>query len=97
MAAESTTGTGTETDASAARTEAPASTEQVTAPDMDYDERSGVVIGSGGSGIVRNIGHDDFDPIGTLVLIGIYFVILALMWVFMYFVEFLGGDLTVIG
>jgi hypothetical protein len=38
-----------------------------------------------------------FDPIGTLVLIGIYFAILSAMWVFMYFVEFLGNDLTVIG
>jgi hypothetical protein len=97
MTAESTTGTGTDADAPPAQTEAPASTEQVTAPDVDYDERSGVVIGSGGSGIVRNLGHDDFDPVGTLVLIGIYFVILTLMWIFMYFFEFLGGDLTVIG
>lgn len=40
---------------------------------------------------------DDFDPIGTLVLIGIYFAILVAMWFFMYFVEFLGNDLTVIG
>jgi GTP-dependent phosphoenolpyruvate carboxykinase len=38
-----------------------------------------------------------FDPIGTLVLIGIYFGILVAMWIFMYFVEFLGNDLTVIG
>lgn len=45
----------------------------------------------------REIGHDEFDPIGTLVLIGIYFLILALLWLFVYFVEFLGNDPTVIG
>jgi len=49
------------------------------------------------AGIEREIGHDEFDPIGTLVLIGIYFAILAVMWLFMYFVEFLGNDPTVIG
>jgi len=35
--------------------------------------------------------------VGTLVLIAIYMVIVGAMWIFMYFVEFLGGDLTVIG
>lgn len=45
----------------------------------------------------REIGHDEFDPIGTLVLIAIYFLILVLLWIFVYFVEFLGGDLTVVG
>ena len=45
----------------------------------------------------RDIGHDEFDPIGTLVLITLYFLVLASMWVFMYFVEFLGNDLTVVG
>jgi len=49
-----------------------------------------------GENTVREIGHDEFDPKGTLVLILIYFVILSIMWVFMYFVEFLGNDLSVI-
>jgi len=40
--------------------------------------------------IEREIGHDEFNPVGTLVLIAMYFVILLVMWVFMYFVEFLG-------
>lgn len=40
--------------------------------------------------IEREITHDEYDPIGTLVLIGIYFLIIVLLWVFMYFVEFLG-------
>ena len=45
----------------------------------------------------REIGHDEFDPVGTLTLIVIYFTILVLLWAFVYFVEFLGGDLTVVG
>jgi hypothetical protein len=49
------------------------------------------------SGIVRELGHDDFDPSGTATLIVIYATIIGLLWVFMYFVEFLGGGPTVIG
>jgi len=45
----------------------------------------------------REIGHDEFDPKGTLALIAIYFVIISALWVFMYFVEFLGNDLTIVG
>jgi len=47
-------------------------------------------------GIVREIGHDEFDPVGTLALILIYFVIIGGMWAFMYFVEFLGNGPTVV-
>ncbi|GAB3672982.1 hypothetical protein [Halopiger thermotolerans] len=46
---------------------------------------------------VREIGHEEYDPIGTAVLIGLYFLILVLLWLFMYFVEFLGNGPTVIG
>nr|WP_205738903.1 cytochrome oxidase [Halonotius pteroides] len=46
---------------------------------------------------VRELSHDEFDPNGTLALIAVYFVILLAMWVFMYFVEFLGNELTVVG
>ena len=46
---------------------------------------------------VREIGHDEYDPVGTAALIAVYFVILAVLWVFMYFVEFLGNGPTVIG
>ena len=66
-------------------------------PDSDAIDDEGYAIGSGRSGVVRQIDHDDFDPVGTLVLIAIYMTIVGVMWVFMYFVEFLGGDLTVIG
>ncbi|ELY71539.1 hypothetical protein [Natrinema versiforme] len=46
---------------------------------------------------VREIGHDEYDPVGTAILIGIYFLILVLLWLFMYFVEFLGNGPTVVG
>lgn len=40
---------------------------------------------------------EEFDPIGTLTLIAIYFVILVLSWVYIYYIEFLGRDLVVVG
>jgi hypothetical protein len=49
-----------------------------------------------GEPIEREIDHDDFDPVGTLALIMIYFVIIAGLWAFMYFVEFLGNGPTVV-
>lgn len=42
----------------------------------------------------RTITHDEFDPIGTLVLIALYFAALVAMWLFTYFVEFLGNAPT---
>ena len=50
-----------------------------------------------GEETVTEIEHDEFDPKGTLAVILVYFGILVAMWVFMYFVEFLGNDLTIIG
>jgi halocyanin-like protein len=43
------------------------------------------------------LGHDEYDPVGTLASVAIYFLILVGMWVFMYFVEFLGNGPTIIG
>jgi len=45
----------------------------------------------------REIGHDEFDPVGTLALITLYFVILVVMWILMWQVEFLDGGPTVVG
>lgn len=45
----------------------------------------------------REISHDEFDPIGTLTLVIGYFLLLVVLWVFVYFVEFLGRELTVVG
>ena len=42
------------------------------------------------------VGHDEYDPWGTAALVAFYFVLIALLWVFMYFVEFL-GRVSVIG
>jgi halocyanin-like protein len=39
---------------------------------------------------VEEIGRD-YDPTGTATLVAGYFVLIALLWVFMYFVEFIGG------
>jgi hypothetical protein len=47
--------------------------------------------------IEREISHEEFTPIGTATLIAVYFVILVVLWVFTYFVEFLGRELTVVG
>ncbi|WP_267641034.1 cytochrome oxidase [Haloarchaeobius amylolyticus] len=47
--------------------------------------------------VVRELGHDEFDPVGTASLIVVYFLILVLLWGFMYFIEFLGNGPTVIG
>ncbi|WP_284011294.1 halocyanin domain-containing protein [Haloarcula pelagica] len=44
----------------------------------------------------NEIGHDEYDPWGTAALVAFYFVLIALLWVFMYFVEFL-GRVSVIG
>ena len=33
----------------------------------------------------------DYDPVGTAALVAGYFLLIALLWVFMYFVEFVGG------
>ena len=46
---------------------------------------------------VEELDHDEYDPMGTAALVAVYFLILVAMWVFMYFVEFLGNELTVIG
>ncbi|MFA9415753.1 hypothetical protein [Natrinema sp. HArc-T2] len=46
---------------------------------------------------IRELGHDEYDPIGTAILVGIYFLILVALWIFMYFVEFLGNGPTVTG
>jgi len=46
---------------------------------------------------LEEIGHDEYDPWGTLSLIVVYFLILVGLWIFMYFVEFLGNGPTVIG
>jgi len=41
--------------------------------------------------IERKITLEEFQPKGTLTITLIYFVIIVLMWIFMYFVEFAGN------
>ena len=46
---------------------------------------------------LRKIGHEEFDPVGTLALIVVYFLLIGVMWLFMYFPEFLANELPVVG
>jgi len=43
------------------------------------------------------IGHDEYDPVGTAILIAGFFLVLVFMWIFVYFVEFLGNGPTIVG
>lgn len=45
----------------------------------------------------ETIDDEEFDPVGTLALIAVYFGILVLAWVYIYYIEFLGRDLVVVG
>lgn len=38
--------------------------------------------------------HGEFEPLGTLTLVILYFLVLVLMWIFTYFIEFLGNEPT---
>ena len=45
----------------------------------------------------ESVDHDAFDPVGTGALLVGYFAVIALLWLFMYFVEFLGNGPSVVG
>jgi halocyanin-like protein len=61
------------------------------------DEGPAVEAEGTGEGTVQKLTHDEYDPVGTAALVAFYFVLVSLLWVFMYFVEFLGNGPTVIG
>lgn len=46
--------------------------------------------------IVREITIDEYRPVGTLVISLIYLVIIVVMWIFMYFIEFGGNAPSII-
>jgi hypothetical protein len=83
---------GTQAQAETGEATVPAET-----PGTAADAEQSVSAPTDQGGIERQLSHEEYDPKGTLALILIYFVILALMWVFMYFIEFLGNDLIVVG
>lgn len=56
-----------------------------------------ITVAMGTESREREISHDEFDPIGTLALIGVYFLILVVMWIVMWYAEFLDGGPTVVG
>ncbi|WP_202614474.1 hypothetical protein [Halostella litorea] len=72
-------------------------TETDSSSGRDPERPKGYVVGSAPADAERELSHDEFDPVGTLTVILVYFLILVGMWVFMYFVEFLGNELTVVG
>ena len=41
-------------------------------------------------GIVKEISLEEFSPTGTLVVTGLYFLLLLVLYALMYFVEFAG-------
>lgn len=46
--------------------------------------------------ISEEISLEEYNPKGTLALTLLYFVILSIMWVFMYFIEFAGHGPSII-
>lgn len=40
---------------------------------------------------------EEFAPTGTLFLLSLYFLLLVALWIFMYFVEFIGKGPSIIG
>jgi len=46
---------------------------------------------------VEEIDHEGFDPTGTAALVVLYFLVLLVMWLLTYFVEFLGNGPTITG
>lgn len=51
---------------------------------------------AGDDEIVREISADDFDPVGTLAVTGVYFLLLLVLYALMYFVEFAGRGASII-
>ena len=62
----------------------------------DEDEEL-VADGGASDAVVREISHEEFDPVGTYLLAFLYLGLLVVLWLFMYFVEFLGNGPTVVG
>lgn len=54
-------------------------------------------MSNGQKAATENGDDHEFTPYGTAALLSIYFLILVLLWVFMYFVEFLGNGPTIVG
>ena len=44
----------------------------------------------------KKVDPEQFNPTGTAFLLTIYFLLLVLLWIFMYFVEFIGGGPTIL-
>ncbi|MDX1637726.1 MAG: hypothetical protein R3281_07140 [Balneolaceae bacterium] len=62
----------------------------------ESEPQGGDPAAMGSPEIEKEISLEDFQPTGTLTLVLLYFVIIVLMWIFMYFVEFAGNDPSII-
>jgi len=51
---------------------------------------------SSDDGIVKEISLDEFDPVGTLAVTGLYFLLLLVLYALLYFVEFAGRAPSII-
>jgi len=45
---------------------------------------------------LREVSADEFDPVGTLAVTGLYFLLLLVLYALMYFVEFAGRGASII-
>lgn len=63
----------------------------------DTVRREGGSVSAGEEDGLVDIDPEDFDPVGTVVLLALYFLVLMAMWGFMYLVEFLGNGPTITG
>lgn len=57
---------------------------------MSVDDSSPPDESPAENGIVREVSHEEFDPVGTLAVTGAYFLLLLVLYSLMYFVEFAG-------
>ncbi len=63
----------------------------------DATEADAEAADAGGDDGLREIPHDEFEPTGTFAIAFLYLGLLAALWLFVYFVEFLGRGPTVVG
>jgi len=52
--------------------------------------------GSDDEGTLRELSIEDFEPVGTLAVTGLYFLLLLVLYALMYFVEFAGRGASII-
>ena len=64
------------------------SSDAADSPDRSWEQRN--------PDIEKEISIEDYQPKGTLTLTLLYLLIVVVMWIFMYFVEFAGNAPSII-